>query len=350
MKPRKFNRNLGWSISRITLLNYCNKKYFFQYYPHSLKDLDKRVWLDSLLLKWLSSFQMRVWEKTHHLIGDYLRAVAKGEATEEKVEHLKQLMKKDMERIFERAKKKDYTKYDKYNRFGFSEMFYDINIDGQLEEAIEKVWKNLDTFRSSDMHDKVLEYMQSGNTYYIEPKQTDFEQMKVNIDGIPELMNINVWAQPDFGVVGWDKYTIYDWKTGVQKEILDWEISEQLKVYALKLLANTHKTLDDVNIDCYEMYLPSQNTRGGSITQSDIDYIQQKIIDDVNLQKTFLVNGDEQENRPLPIEDFPRTLDINKCASCRFRKVCEDVKRFEKQDASSKVDDILKDMDEEIPF
>jgi hypothetical protein len=47
--PRQ--NTLTWSTTRITVLEYCNKKYFFNYYPHALKEVDEKIWLDALLLK-----------------------------------------------------------------------------------------------------------------------------------------------------------------------------------------------------------------------------------------------------------------------------------------------------------
>jgi hypothetical protein len=70
-----FTPSFGRSTSRMTLFHHCNKKYFFQYYTNYLKDISADIRLDTLLLKNLTSFKMRLGEKTHHLIADYLRAL-----------------------------------------------------------------------------------------------------------------------------------------------------------------------------------------------------------------------------------------------------------------------------------
>lgn len=69
------NYSLTWSNTRITLLEYCNKKYYLNYYAHALRDVDQELRLNTLLLKNLKSLDMRVGEKTHHLLSDYLNAV-----------------------------------------------------------------------------------------------------------------------------------------------------------------------------------------------------------------------------------------------------------------------------------
>ena len=77
------------------------------------------------------------------------------------------------------------------------------------------------------------------------------------------------------------------------------------------------------------MYLPSLHQIGGKIDASDIDHIIQKLKDDMDYQKQFLIDGDILRNEPLSHDHFPRTNSAKKCASCTFRKVCEDLKSFE---------------------
>jgi hypothetical protein len=165
--------------------------------------------------------------------------------------------------------------------------------------------------------------------YVEKPREKDFESMKVNLSSIPELRNLNVMAAPDFGVIFSDnKYLIIDWKTGQEKMDTD-AISEQLKIYALKTLLKSKINIDTVDIEGYEVYLPSLNKVGGKIEKTDIDYIIQKLKDDMEYQKQFLVDGDIVNNEPLAHDHFPRTTSAKKCASCTFRKVCEDLKNFE---------------------
>jgi len=84
-----------------------------------------------------------------------------------------------------------------------------------------------------------------------------------------------------------------------------------------------------MQIEGYEVYLPSMNKIGGKIEKSDIDDIIQKIKDDVEYQRQFLVDGDIVKNEALPHQNFARTPNEKKCASCTFRKVCEELKNFE---------------------
>lgn len=84
-----------------------------------------------------------------------------------------------------------------------------------------------------------------------------------------------------------------------------------------------------MDIKWYEVYLPSLKEIWGQITQKDIDDIIQRIINDVNFQKQFIVDGDVTRNVPISEKNFHRTTSAKKCESCTFRKVCEDLKNFE---------------------
>ncbi|MDR0651017.1 MAG: hypothetical protein LBG59_06585 [Candidatus Peribacteria bacterium] len=68
-----------------------------------------------------------------------------------------------------------------------------------------------------------------------------------------------------------------DWKSGKEDFLAD-EISDQLKVYALKMLLKKRRTsLEGMKIHAYEIYLGSMNAYGGTITQEHIDAIITKI-------------------------------------------------------------------------
>jgi hypothetical protein len=196
--------------------------------------------------------------------------------------------------------------------------------------VIERVTNNLDVFLQSDRYEKVQHYFKTAKNVYVEkPRERNFEAMKVNMSSIPELKDLNVMAAPDFGVVFSDtNYLIIDRKTGQEKLSID-GTSDQLKVYALKLLLKARAKIEDWDIEVYEVYLPSLNKIGGKIEKTDIDDIIQKIKDDVEYQKQFIVDGDIYKNEALPHQNFARTTNEKKCATCTFRKVCEKIKDFE---------------------
>lgn len=73
------------------------------------------------------------------------------------------------------------------------------------------------------------------------------------------------------------EYLILDWKSG-KEDVLNDGISDQLKVYALKmLLKKGTSSLDGMKIEAYEVYLGTMRSYGRIVTQQDIDGIIEKI-------------------------------------------------------------------------
>ena len=75
--------------------------------------------------------------------------------------------------------------------------------------------------------------------------------------------------------------------------------------------------------------MPSLKQIGGKIDGEAIESIKKKLVEDINYQKQFLVDGDIWKNQPLPSTEFERTKSEKKCASCTFRKVCDWLKDVE---------------------
>lgn len=335
MIPRKSHSKPGLARSntRITLLEYCEKKYFFNYYSFALKKIDPLLREETMILKYLKSMEMWMGEKTHILLSNYLHLLQENRSVSpEELEELKNEISEMMHEEFNASKNKDYQTFDYHDRAGLSEHFYQQDADDLLEPTIQRVIQNLDALIASPWHQKILEMMNGTHIVYIEkPKNPDFESMKINTKNIPELREISVMASPDFGVIfGNNRYFILDRKSGKESNS-NFGLSDQLKVYSLKLLVNTKKNtqLEDYQISAYEVYLPSTQEYGGEISQRDIDDIIEKIAQDTQFQKTFLVDQDPIKNIPLPHTHFSRTSKKTRCESCSFRSVCEKLKEFE---------------------
>ena len=105
---------------------------------------------------------------------------------------------------------------------------------------------------------------------------------------------------------------------------MDNSISDQLKVYALKMLLKKWFTsLNWIKIEAYEVYLDSMNSYGWILKQEDIDWIIEKIKHDVEDQKQLLVDWDPYKNQPVDLMMFRKTTSEKKCEHCTFRDVCQ---------------------------
>ena len=200
--------------------------------------MDEKLRLEAMLLKNLKSLDMRMGEKTHHILSDYLRLLKTGKADDTTVQTLKDEMTEIMKKEFQLSKERDYSLgYNKDQKFGLSEHYYGEDVDAKLDDVIARVIKNFDAFLDSERHEKVKRYFEVAKHVFVEnPKVPDYENMKINVNKIPELMDVAILASPDFGVIFDDQnYLILDWKSG--KEGFETSgVSDQLKVYVLKML------------------------------------------------------------------------------------------------------------------
>lgn len=103
-------------------------------------------------------------------------------------------MRSTMQQEFQSAKNRQYSRYDKDNKFGFKEFCYGDDISEQLEDGIIRVLGNLDALRTSDLHQTLLHYISQQYKRYIESNESDFEQMKLVLDHHPVLQDVSIWA------------------------------------------------------------------------------------------------------------------------------------------------------------
>jgi hypothetical protein len=99
------------------------------------------------------------------------------------------MSKEAMTQEFTWSANRSYDRYDKDNKFGLNEHAYGWELpEGPLEEALRRVAGNLDAFIASDLHQEIAQHIIDGNAVFVETKEPNFEQMKVNLSHIPELI------------------------------------------------------------------------------------------------------------------------------------------------------------------
>lgn len=325
---------LSRSISKATILNHCTKKYYFSTYSNYLREVDEWLWSEAMLAKNLKSIQMRFGEKVHDLMSDYLRLIQNWTENEENINKIKRDLIDEIDNKYYFSKNREYVNYDFNHKFWLTEHYYKKNIDDVFEKGKLILIETFDNFIKSDFNKEIKSlFNDSSNTFFIEPKQKDFESMKIKIDNIPELMWIDIYAQPDFWIIKktWE-YIIYDRKSGKTPNKEKDKISDQLKVYAYKLLQKVWiEKINDIKIQWFEIYLKSLKKFGGTIWKNQIQEIENKIILDTKKQTNLLIDKNIETNNPLSSENFPRTNDLQKCSNCTFFKVCEKLKTKESQ-------------------
>lgn len=346
-----FQNPLSWSITRSTLLYYCQKKYFFSYYWNWLKEFDQTIWLEALTLKNLKSLDMRIGEITHQLISQHLTNIAWDVQID-----ISTIIKNKIDNIdnlFAHSKHKDYSTYNKTDRFWLSEHFYWQDIDKEFKIWKDKLKFQLENLLNHSLFDQIQHSLKYPNKWFIESNEPDFDKMKFIPDDMPEILWVTLRAQPDFWLIKPNnEYMIFDWKTWKVPATESDTISDQLKVYAYKILSKIWiSKFNEIKIHCNEIFLNDMKIFGWELNYSHITQIQDKIAKDITIQKNFILDSDIYKNIPIATHHFLRTNNLKKCQFCTFRKTCNELKNYEPElQETNIIWEIDKIIEEDYPF
>jgi hypothetical protein len=106
--------SLSWSNTRITVLEYCQKKYFFTYYSDGLKHKYPEIWKTTKILRKLKSLDMWMGEMTHKILSRYLTDLKRqilNSGTAPDKEKIIHTITENMKRTFEFSAANDYTDF-----------------------------------------------------------------------------------------------------------------------------------------------------------------------------------------------------------------------------------------------
>jgi CRISPR/Cas system-associated exonuclease Cas4 (RecB family) len=137
--------------------------------------------------------------------------------------------------------------------------------------------------------------------------------------GDPEhfhLGRVKIYAIPDYAYRKDDRIVIHDWKTGMRRD----EHERQLCIYGL--WAQTKHAVTPAAIQLLVEYLESGELQPVAFDVGKAGAVCDFIMESVNAMRKFLLDGDLEKNEPLPLEEFPKTDDLNRCRNCNFREAC----------------------------
>jgi hypothetical protein len=98
------------------------------------------------------------------------------------------------------------------------------------------------------------------------------------------------------------------------------EHERQLCIYGL--WAQTKHAVTPAAIQLLVEYLESGELQPVAFDVGKAGAVCDFIMESVNAMRKFLLDGDLEKNEPLPLEEFPKTDDLNRCRNCNFREAC----------------------------
>ncbi len=299
----------SWSLSRHKTLMHCARQYAHQYYSsHNGWLRNAPEWnKQAYRLKNLTNLEMYFGSVVHDIIEqvieDYLNTGILPEETG-LTENVRMLLNKGF--IDSTRHYKNWIERPKKTTM-FHELYY-----GQTKklpkEKVEKITHRLNVAMKHFLSSKTMQEL----AYNEQIEFLEAEKFR-----ILEVGKLKVFVVLDllYKDLERNKWVIVDWKTGKQSE----EDPYQLALYVLYLL-QSYSIPDLNNIVIRNEYLLEGNSVEHQLDQVTLEKVQELIGTSVEWMTGYL--EEPSENKPLSIENFPKTSDQRACRYCNFYELC----------------------------
>lgn len=303
MRLRKvgdFKNEFSWSKSRDDLFQYCKRKYYYQYYGYWdgwNKDSPSR---EIYILKNLINKQMWIGQVVHDGIKNLLLLYKA--SMDISLSNLLNRIKDRLNTEFSISKSKFYRQFPK--KVGLFEHEYDLLITkDEWDETFKSAEDNIKNFYNSDIL-QLIKKTNTKNWIFLE----DF--LSFDYDGT------KIYLQIDFAMKEEGKISIFDWKTGQERD--DAKIGLQLSSYSFYVLQKWNLSPEKIEVKVYNINLDKLDSF--NITNEIINKTKEYIQSSISGMKSLLT---DQTNNIANIENFPLTENKLKCSNCNFKRLCD---------------------------
>jgi hypothetical protein len=326
-QQEKYKKKLGWSVSRVERLDYCERQYGYRYYPETLKEFGSKwaFYWEALKIKNLESLELWVGNRVHSEISKILRIIESNKQNEFNKKNFKNNrypeIIREMHEQFKASERKDYSRYESKNPFGLLKHYDKTATKEDLNESIEYVLECINSFLKFEYLQMIIVKIEASK-HFIEKKDWELKKFKCN-----EFPNIELWALPDFWIeYKPGRFIIFDWKTGKESPNKKPLLAYAFRLYKeiLEPLLEQGKLQTPPIIEGYNVYLPSGNIIGETMVHEDIiNFGNEVLTEDIEILSRYLKFQDTERNIPIVIEKFKKTTYSKRCINCPYSKFCE---------------------------
>jgi hypothetical protein len=336
-----------WSASRLGTFTQCKRQYYYQYYGYHggwwrgkhppRSDAAEQIYF----FKKLETVPMWLGSRIHEWIAELLVGKEQSEilllAQQDIIRGWEQ-----MQRNYSMWQERPHGHKIKQHPFFLESIIQDQLDERILEFSTEKMSNCLQAVIDEEIPE-LFEKSRRDNLYTFVEQVEEPWTLGIELEPPPAYARENtsddlfVHAILDCAIeTSPGKYKIFDWKTGAPAK--DDMKTNQLILYSEWLLRERRKKISDpgVEIEAYEVNLPSFNLRGGRITASDLGHSQSTIISessaaaDLHLelrdQLNVLYGEDKRDDKALEL--FSAEPCNSACGSCNWQTYCAEGKEF----------------------
>ena len=308
---------MNWSFSKYREFKKCQRKWFLneKVGSRSNKDEFRR---EIYLLSQLESVDAWRGKIVDYTIGEFI------------IPRIKKRINQDEVLCF--AKKVARARYDfafteKHKEIGIKKTEHDYDYsalyiveykdaDLDLNLIFKKAWNEVEQALKNFLNNsELIEYLITAD-YLVRQRNLKFSFNDWTVQGVPDLIMFFKHRAPH----------IFDWKVhyfGTRS------YNDQLFLYALALVrCNPHKDFLQymsnhaaTEIDLTEYQLLKNTIRNYKISFDDLESVCDDIADGIHLMQMKKCDADYKS---LLIDDFEKTINIDSCRSCVFKRICKE--------------------------
>lgn len=307
MSKQIFNR-FGWSKSRNTIFETCQRSYFLRYYEswEGWERTAPQPKREAYVLKNLENRFSWSGKVAHDVVSRALEIIRGGLKLEPDVliEDAHRTMRLD----FQNSKAKRYWTERSRKAFGgLMEHEHDEVLPPETWPQLWAATKASLQWWFNSRWPKLAAGLKPEQWLATDTK--DFENLATN------HLGVRFYGLPDFAFLDDTGAKIVDWKTGVPRSGFDGGIVG----YAIFLQEKFG--IDATTTHGWMVYLHDGTEKHMAITQDKLDGFNEHYELSVRAMQAKLNNVDG--NSPKSIEDFPKTHDAEACGRCAYRRVCK---------------------------
>jgi hypothetical protein len=292
---------IGWSFSKMEMLNSCPRKYYYNYFGSSKRKSKDDNREEISVSKNVGNIHILVGDIVHESIAIYLRKRQKDD--EWNFDRLLWVAQKKLTDIVDYTIdfRKGQQKEGEYAIKICKEIYDDISRKNEvLEFAKNKIKQSVENFYNSEE----FEFIRN-SAFYSDTIIENLAKFK--------LGNINIDGRIDVAFNNDGKFHIIDWKTSYAEYE---ETSVQLLVYALWAIDKHEKEIAEICI--HKAYLLDGKIETLEFSRQHIERAKAKIrqsVDEMKMLESYGIEG--------IIDAFDCCDEPKMCKLCSFEKICK---------------------------
>lgn len=314
---KTITNELSWSASRMSTFRQCKRRYYWAYYgkwggwDRTADEATRKAYL----LSKMTSLPAAVGTVVHRAIKRMIVGIMNGRPSAADAETVN--ARRELANMWADAKD-ELWRHNPKRTPPFDELYYGPEPDAIALKSFGAHVRNcVETFASSWLN---LDLLAETDRNWLAWDQGDGFSSNENW----QIAGHRIFALPDFLRVRNDAFEVWDWKTGARSD------SHELQLQVYGAYARNHLDVGDRG-RTFAYYLGDDEIVERGFEPECADEAEAIVMEQLTTMAGLTVDSD---NTPKPIEDFEMTDDVDTCARCPFRELCDRVDSVKTEEAA----------------